>query len=127
MAITIGRLCIKIAGRDAGKKAVVVDILDKNFVMIDGEVRRKRCNILHLEPLNEVIDLKKGASHDDVKAAFKKLKITLKDKKSKPKKDRKKSIRGKKKKKLAEVKDKKGKKVKKVKEKKKEVIKKVNK
>ena len=32
----IGRLCVKIAGRDAGNKCVIVDVIDKNFVMIDG-------------------------------------------------------------------------------------------
>jgi len=37
----IGRLCVKIAGRDARKKAVIVEVLDGNFVMRDGEVRRR--------------------------------------------------------------------------------------
>ena len=34
----IGQICIKIAGRDAGKKAVIIDILKGQMVLIDGEV-----------------------------------------------------------------------------------------
>ena len=87
----IGRLCMKIAGRDAGNKCVIVDIIDKNFVMIDGNVRRKKCNIKHLEPLKDVLKLNKKASHEDVTAEFKKKKLdvwktTPKEKTEKPKK-----------------------------------------
>ena len=80
----VGRLCIKIAGRDAGLKCVVVESLDENFVMIDGQTRRRKCNIKHLEPLKEVIKLKSKASHNNVVSEFKKLKIELKE--TKPKK-----------------------------------------
>ncbi len=67
---TIGRLCVKIAGRDAGRKCVVVEQIDNNSVLVDGDVRRKRVNIRHLEPLAEVMEMKKGASHEDVKRVF---------------------------------------------------------
>ncbi|MBW2995122.1 50S ribosomal protein L14e [Candidatus Woesearchaeota archaeon] len=83
-----GRLCMKIAGRDAGRTCVVVDVLTDKFVMIDGETRRKRCNIQHKEPLKQSLDIKKGASREDVKSAFKKLGIVLKDKKPKQKAER---------------------------------------
>ena len=73
--IEIGRLCVKIAGRDAGNKCVVVDILDDKFVLIDGATRRRKCNILHLEPLNDVVKIAKNASHDEVSKAFKHLGI----------------------------------------------------
>lgn len=73
----IGRLCVKIAGRDAGGLCVVVDVLDKHFVMIDGNVRRRKCNALHLEPLAEVLKIKKGASHSEVAAEFKKLDLNM--------------------------------------------------
>ena len=73
----IGRLCVKIAGRDAGNKCVIVDVIDKNFVMIDGSVRRKKVNIKHLEPLKDVLKLNKGASHEDVAAEFKKKKLDV--------------------------------------------------
>ncbi|MBC8500472.1 MAG: 50S ribosomal protein L14e [DPANN group archaeon] len=80
----VGRLCIKTAGRDAGLKGVVVDVLDNKFVLIDGQTRRRKCNIKHLEPLKETIKLKKKASHKEVVTAFKKLKIEIKE--TKPKK-----------------------------------------
>jgi len=93
--IEVGRLCIKLAGRDAGLKCAVVEVLDKNFVMIDGEARRRKCNIIHLEPLDEVVKIKAKASHADVVSEFKKLGIEIREKKPKkaekrPRKTRKK-------------------------------------
>jgi len=82
--IELGRLCVKIAGRDAGAKCIVVDNVDKKTVMIDGETRRRKCNIAHLEPLKELIKIKKAASHADISAEFKKL--GLKARETKPKK-----------------------------------------
>jgi large subunit ribosomal protein L14e len=61
----IGRVCIKIAGRDAGKRCVIVDVIDNTFVLVDGETRRKKCNIKHLEPTKELVKLEKGASHEE--------------------------------------------------------------
>jgi large subunit ribosomal protein L14e len=71
--INIGRVCVKIAGRDSGGKCVVVDVLDKNYVLVDGEVRRRKINITHIEPLELSVDIKKGASHEDVMSALKQL------------------------------------------------------
>ena len=62
----IGRIVIKIAGRDAGQTGIVVDNIDDNNVLIDGNVRRRKCNITHLEPKNEVLKIKKGASTSEV-------------------------------------------------------------
>lgn len=78
----VGRMCLKIAGRDAGRKCVVVESGDI-FVVVDGDVRRKKVNIKHLEPLPEVIEIKAKASHEDVANAFKKLGLTVWEKKSK--------------------------------------------
>jgi len=64
--IEIGRVVVKLAGRDAGLKGVVIEILDKGFVLVDGQVRRRKCNIIHLEPLNKVLKLPKQASHEEV-------------------------------------------------------------
>ncbi len=95
--IEIGRLCVKIAGREAGRKCVVVDIVDKNYVLIDGQLRRKKCNISHLEPLDKKIELKKNASHSDVISEFKKLNIEIKETKKKEKTERQRKQRSKKK------------------------------
>ncbi|WP_456472818.1 50S ribosomal protein L14e [Methanocaldococcus sp.] len=69
-AIEVGRVCIKTAGREAGKICVIVDILDKNFVVVDGLVKRRRCNIKHLEPTEKKVDIQKGASTEEVKMAL---------------------------------------------------------
>ncbi len=79
----IGRLVVKIAGRDAGKTAVIVDKLEESFVLIDGQTRRKKCNLKHLEPLPNLIKIKKAASHAEVKAEFKKLGLEVLDTKPK--------------------------------------------
>ncbi|MCD6576365.1 MAG: 50S ribosomal protein L14e [Nanoarchaeota archaeon] len=68
--IEVGRLCVKIAGREAGKKAIIVDIMDDTFVLIDGNVKRRKCNISHIELLPEKFEIKKGASTEEVKKLF---------------------------------------------------------
>ncbi|MBI4739338.1 50S ribosomal protein L14e [Candidatus Woesearchaeota archaeon] len=85
--ITVGRLCIKTAGRDAGKKCVVVDQLDKSYALIDGETRRRKCNISHLEPLPQTVEISQGASHDEVSRVFKLLGIELVVKRAQPKEE----------------------------------------
>jgi large subunit ribosomal protein L14e len=70
-AIEIGRVCVKTHGREAGQRCIVVDIVDENFVLISGPkkltgVRRRRTNVRHLEPTQEKIQIKTGASDDDL-------------------------------------------------------------
>ena len=69
----VGRLCMKIAGRDAGRTCVVVEKLDNIFVLVDGDTRRRKVNLKHLEPLPEMMELGSGASHEVVSREFKKL------------------------------------------------------
>ncbi|ADG12784.1 Ribosomal protein L14 [Methanocaldococcus infernus ME] len=69
-AIEVGRVCIKTAGREAGKVCVIVDVLDKNFVVVDGFVKRRRCNIKHLEPTEKKVEIEKGASTEQVRQAL---------------------------------------------------------
>ncbi len=74
-AIEIGRICVKIMGREAGRKCVIVDIIDENFVLITGPksltgVKRRRCNINHIEVLDKKIDIQKGASDEEVLKAL---------------------------------------------------------
>ena len=75
-AIEVGRICVKIVGREAGKKCVVVDMVDKNFVLITGpkkvsEIKRRRVNISHLEPTREKIDINRGATDEEITEALK--------------------------------------------------------
>ena len=77
-AIEIGRICIKKKGREAGRRCVIVDVIDDNFVLITGPkqltgVRRRRANVLHLEPTSEKIEIKKGALDEEISEALKSL------------------------------------------------------
>lgn len=57
-SIEVGRVCVKLAGREAGEKCVIVDLIDENFVEILGSsVKNRRCNINHLEPLDEILEV----------------------------------------------------------------------
>lgn len=75
----IGRLCLKIAGRDAGLKCIVVEVIDNNYVLIDGQTRRRKCNIKHLEPLDKVLKVKKGVSHGDIVKELRKEGVEVKE------------------------------------------------
>lgn len=79
----IGRLCVKVAGRDAGKKCVIIDVLDAPYVVIDGQTRRRKCNTKHLEPLESAVKIKKNAPHEDVVEVLKEHGVEVKEKKSK--------------------------------------------
>ncbi len=73
--IEVGRLCVKLNGRETGLKCVIVDVIDKNFVLVTGPqklsgVRRRRTNVKHLEPTEDTIEIKKGASDEDVTKAI---------------------------------------------------------
>ena len=68
-AISVGRIVTKIMGREAGRKAVVTQIIDQNFAEITGPqeltgVRRRRVNITHIEPTEYVLDISKDNNAD---------------------------------------------------------------
>lgn len=69
--VDVGRVVIKLTGREAGQKGVIVEILDNNFVTIDGNVKRRKCNIDHLALLTEKLDIKEGADSKEIKDIFK--------------------------------------------------------
>lgn len=60
MMFDIGRVCMKIAGRDAGNLCVVVEN-NGQFVVVDGYTRRRKVSIKHLEPLNYAVKVPSGA------------------------------------------------------------------
>ena len=68
---TIGRVCKKTKGRDAPATCIIVDVVDKNYVLITGPeevtgVRRRKVNISHLEPISKIIDISKDAKDSDI-------------------------------------------------------------
>lgn len=73
--VEVGRVCVKLTGREAGRKAVIVDIVDDNFVVITGPksltgVKRRRSNVKHLEILDKKVEIAKGASDEEVLKAL---------------------------------------------------------
>ena len=80
-AMEVGRIAVVIAGRRAGQKVVVVDVIDRNFVLVTGaglnKVKRRRMNVKHLEPLPEKVNIERGADDETVKAALESAGISL--------------------------------------------------
>jgi large subunit ribosomal protein L14e len=75
-AMEVGRICVKLVGREAGRKCVIVDLSDKSFVLITGPksvtgIRRRRANISHIEPLQDKIEIKRNVSDEEVAEALK--------------------------------------------------------
>jgi large subunit ribosomal protein L14e len=75
-AIEVGRICVKLTGREAGRKCVIVDLIDKSFILITGPktvtgIKRRRTNVNHIEPLEDKITIKRGASDEEVAEALK--------------------------------------------------------
>jgi large subunit ribosomal protein L14e len=72
----VGRVCVKLTGREAGSRCVIVDVIDRNYVMVTGPeeltgVRRRRVNLSHLRPLNETVDISRNASDDEIATLLK--------------------------------------------------------
>ncbi|MEM2901613.1 MAG: 50S ribosomal protein L14e [Candidatus Bathyarchaeia archaeon] len=73
----VGSVCVKKTGREKGRKCVVVDVVDKNYVLVTGPksltgVKRRRVNVKHLDPTGEIVKIKKGASDEEVQKALEK-------------------------------------------------------
>ncbi len=76
-AVEIGKLCVKLTGRDAGRECLVVKKLDNSMVLIDGNTRRRKCNTHHLEFLGRRAKIKEGADHEEVVKALQDLGIRI--------------------------------------------------
>jgi large subunit ribosomal protein L14e len=75
MMFEVGRVCLKIAGREAGRYCVIVNRIDDNFVTVTGprnltDVKRRRCNVNHLEPILDVLKIKADATDEGVLKAY---------------------------------------------------------
>lgn len=73
----LGRIVLKIAGREAGKYAVIVEKIDDNFVLITGpksitRVKRRKCNIDHLELTEHKFDIDSKADDSLIENLWKK-------------------------------------------------------
>lgn len=87
VVIEVGRVAKKLSGREAGRYCVVIDEgKEEGYVEVTGprditDVRRRKCNILHLEPTKDKLDIKSGASDSVVKKALEKADLIDKVKK----------------------------------------------
>jgi len=71
----IGRVCIKTTGRETGSYCVIIKEKEDSFVEITGPknisgIRRRRCNIHHLEPLEMKIEIKSEADDEAILKAL---------------------------------------------------------
>jgi len=78
--LEVGRVVMKTAGREAGKYAVVLKKMDSAFVLISGPkiltgVKRRRCNINQLQPLQHILEIKEEAADEDIISALEKSNI----------------------------------------------------
>ena len=75
VAFEIGSVVVKVSGNEAGRKAVITDIIDRNYVCIVGSkevsgVKSRIANLGHLEPTGKTIPIEKGASDELVRGVL---------------------------------------------------------
>jgi len=76
-ALEVGRICVKTLGRETGKRCVIVDVIDKSFVLITGPqaltgVKRRRANVRHLEITEQTVEIPRRATDEQVTKALSK-------------------------------------------------------
>ncbi|MEM0359814.1 MAG: 50S ribosomal protein L14e [Candidatus Diapherotrites archaeon] len=98
-AIEIGRVCYLERGRNAGTKAIIAEKPEGTIVTVLVGGKRKKCNIRHLFPTKEIVDIReiKEAKVEEKKA----------EKPEKPKQEKKRKEKNKEKAKEAKKKKKK--------------------
>lgn len=74
--IEVGRVVVKIAGRDAGKTGVIIAV-NGNRILVDGEVRRREVAIGHVEPTARTVEIAENASTDAVRKVLEPLGIVF--------------------------------------------------
>src|SRR5271157_5845088 len=79
----IGRVCMKIAGRETGKYCVVLKKVNDAFVEVTGPkmltgVKRRRANVDHLEPLPFTVEIKESSADEEVLQALEKAGLITK-------------------------------------------------
>ncbi len=87
--IEVGRVVVKIAGRDAGRVGVIIDVYDNNYVLVEGDLRRRKVNVNHLELLNKKVSVEAQADKETVVSQLKSLGFDIELKEKKEKKDKK--------------------------------------
>lgn len=70
-----GRIVLKIAGRESGHYAVIVENINDNFVLITGPksitgVKRRKCNIDHIEPTEHKFEINSKADDASIESLW---------------------------------------------------------
>ncbi len=88
VVLEIGRVCLKIAGREAGKYCIVIKPAgkskeEKSFVFVTGPrlltgVKRRKCNIDHLKATEYKLEISDNAIDEQVIAAYEKAGLIVK-------------------------------------------------
>ena len=84
----VGRVCMKVAGREAGKYCVVVKAAgkgknEKSFVFVTGPklltgIKRRRSNIDHLKATDHKLEVKENSNDEEVISAYEKAGLIVK-------------------------------------------------
>lgn len=82
-SLETGRVCMKVVGRESGGYCVVLKGDDGTFATVTGPkiltgVKRRKANVLHLEPTQYKIDISEDASDEQVANALDKAGLTKK-------------------------------------------------
>ncbi len=80
-AIEIGRVCVKVAGKDSAKYCIITGVDKDGMVEITGPkpitgIKRKNCNPAHLEPTKDKVEIKDKAIDEDVIKAIESAGLT---------------------------------------------------
>jgi large subunit ribosomal protein L14e len=66
--LEVGRVCYKLAGRDSNNVCAIVEVVDDKYVVVDGNVRRRKVNVAHIEPTAKTVEVGSGSTEDVTKA-----------------------------------------------------------
>ena len=87
--IEVGRVCLKNTGREAGKYCVVLKKVNESFVSVTGPrlltgVKRRRCNVDHLNSTEYKVEIKEDSNDEEIMAAMEKQSLITKLKLKRP-------------------------------------------
>jgi len=68
VGLETGMVCVKTHGKEAGRKAVVLEFDKKTGIaLIEGPfVKKRKCNAKHLLPTGQGVSVKKGATKKEI-------------------------------------------------------------
>jgi len=82
-SLLTGRVCMKIAGREAGKYCVVLKKENEAFALVTGPkiltgVKKRRCNVEHLEALPHTLEINENSTDEEIVSAYQKAGLITK-------------------------------------------------